>query len=376
MDVLLNEFQQNLQSVIREFCLKELAPLADNIEKSGVVPPEIIRRMSELGIFGMPFDESYGGQGKGYLATTLVLEELARVSGGVAMVAGINYLTGVPISLYGTEEQKINFLTPLCQGKAIGSFAFTEAATGSDPKAITTEASLDGNEYVINGQKRFVTAADLDGIIVLSAFDGSGISAFIAEKNRKGYQVTYNWEKLGMHGISLVDIKLEDYRIPSGNLLGQKGNGYALLLDTIAIGKLNTCGIILGCAQSALDEAIKYARERKVRGRPIAENQMIQSLLADVCVKVSAARWMTYRLAALADSGQDIRVESALTKIFVTEAATEAVHKAFRIHGAYAYVTDYRIERVLRDVYLGEIVEGSNEIQRTIVATSMLREAG
>ena len=178
---------------------------------------------------------------------------------------------------------------------------------------------------------------------------------------------------MGMHGLHLTDIHLDNYRVPAANLLGSRGNSYNVLLDTIAIGKLNTSVIILGCTQSALDEAIKYAKERTVRGRPIAEFQTIQCLISDIAVQIEAARWLVYRLATLADQKKNIRTESAMTKIFVTEMAVEAVRKAFKVHGAYGYVKDFKIERLLRDINLGEVVEGANELQREIVAHSLLK---
>jgi alkylation response protein AidB-like acyl-CoA dehydrogenase len=226
----------------------------------------------------------------------------------------------------------------------------------------------------MNGIKRFVTAADMDGIIVISVHDGKTISAFIGEKNIKGYKVTKTWDKMGMHGISLVDIKLENYRVPLDNLLGNSGDGYNILLNTIAVGKLNTCAIMLGCMQSAMDESLNYARERRVKGKSMAQFQSVQTMLADIAVKVMAARWLTYRLATLVDRKQDIRAESAIAKIFVTETAAEVARLAFKIHGAYAYISDYKIERLLRDIYLGEIVEGSNEVQKAIVAGSLLNK--
>jgi alkylation response protein AidB-like acyl-CoA dehydrogenase len=326
-----------------------------------------------MGLFGMPFAKEYDGTGEGYLAAVLVLEELARASGAVAMLVGINYLTGIPIDLYGSDTQKKEFLSRLCRGEAIGSFAFTEAATGSDPQAITTRAAPEGEDYILNGTKRFITAADLDGIIVMSAHDGKNISTFIGEKNVPGYSVPQTWDKLGMRGIKLVDVALDNYRLPAANMLGASGTGFDLLLDTIALGKLDTCAIILGCAQAALDDAVKYAKGRIARGKPISSIQSVQSLLAETAAQVTAARWLTYRLAYLADRGRNIRSESALTKLFVTEAAVTAVNKAYKVHGAYAYVSDYRIERLLRDIYLGEIVEGSNEVQKTIIAHSLLK---
>jgi alkylation response protein AidB-like acyl-CoA dehydrogenase len=375
MDFTLTHEQEAIRKSAREYCVRELLPAAGSIEKEGKIPANIIAGLAEAGFFGLPFGKEYGGSGNGFSVASIALEEIARGSGAVAMLVGMNYLSGIPIDLFGTEEQKKKYLAPLCKGKAIGSFAFTEASTGSDPQAITTRATKDGDTVILNGTKRFITAADIDGPIVLSAFDGQAVSTYIGEKTMPGYSVIHQWDKLGMHGISLVDIKLENYRIPSENQLGEAGSGFKLLLNTIALGKLDTCAIILGCAQAALDEAIKYAKGRMIRGKPLSGSQNIQTLLAEIAVKVEAARWMTYRLASLADCDQDIKSEAALAKIFVTEAAIEIVNKAFRIHGAYAYVTDYRIERLLRDIYLGEIVEGSNEVQKVIVANSILKSA-
>ncbi|MGD9118067.1 MAG: acyl-CoA dehydrogenase family protein [Dehalococcoidia bacterium] len=373
MDFELTKEQEAIKRFVREFCQKEVLPIADKIEKEDKIPDDLIKKLAQLKLFSIPYDKKYGGTGGGYLTSTLVLEELARACGSVAMLVGASYLASIPIDLFGTEEQKAKYIPRLCQGDGVGSLAFTEAATGSDPKAITTRATLEGDEYVLNGSKRFITGANLDGIIVLFARDGDGISAFIGEKNKPGYSTPKPWEKLGMHGIALNDIYLENYRVPAANLLGSAGNGYNILLDTIAIGKLDTSVLVLGCAQAALDEALKYAKERTVKGKPIAGFQTIQCLLADIAVQLEAARWLVYRLAALVDQGKDIRAESALTKIFVTEMGVEAVRKAFRVHGAYAYVTDFRIEKLLRDINIGEIVEGSNELQKVIVAHDLLK---
>ncbi len=373
MNFELTKEQETIKRFVREFCEKEVVPIADKIEQEDKIPDDLIKKLAQLRLFGVPYEKKYGGSGGGYSTATLVLEELARASGAVAMTVGASYLACIPIDLFGTEEQKVKYITPLCQGKGIGSLAFTEAATGSDPKAITTRATLDGEEYVLNGSKRFITAANLDGIAIFFARDSEGVSAFIGEKNKAGYSIPKPWEKLGMHGVALNDIYLENYRVPAANLLGGAGNGYNILLDTIAIGKLDTSVIVLGCAQAALDEAIKYAKERTVKGKPIAEFQAIQCLIADIAVQLEAARWLVYRLASLVDQKKNIKVESALTKIFVTEMAVEAVRKAFKVHGAYGYVKDFKIERLLRDINLGEIVEGSNELQRVIVAYSLLR---
>lgn len=373
MDFSLNKEQKAVRKFVRQFCEKEVVPLTEKIEEQEKIPDDLINKMAKFKLFGVPFDKKYGGTGGGFIMGSIVLEELARASGAVSMFVGVNYLTSIPIDLYGSEEQKVKYITPLAKGEAIGSMAFTEAATGSDFSAITTRASVDGDEYVINGSKRFITASDLDGPIVLYAKDGDMVSAFIGEKNTKGYTVPKPWKKLGMHGVSLTDIHLENFRVPAINLLGRKGCGAEVLLDTIAIGKLDTCAIILGCAQAALDEAIKYAKERTVRGKPIAQFPTIQCLLSDMAAPLEAARWMVYRLATLVDEKKDIKYESALTKLFVTEAANEIARKSLKVHGAYGYVTEFKIERIIRDINLGEIVEGSNEIQRMIIASNLIK---
>jgi len=374
MDFSFSKEQEAVRKFVRDFCNKEIAPLAEKIENECKIPEELVAKIAKLKLFGIPFDKEYGGSGGGFMMGTIVLEELSKVSGAVSMFVGCNYLTGIPIHLFGNEEQKKKYLSQLCEGKVIGAFAFTEAATGSDPTAITTEAKLEGNEYVINGSKRFITGADYDGPIVFFARTEEGISAFIGKKNIAGYSVPKPWEKLGMHGVSLHDIYFENYRVPAENLLGTKGNGYNMLLDTIAIGKLDSAVIIMGCAEAALEEAIKYANERTVRGKPISKMQSIQTIISEIAIQLEAAKWMAYKLAWLIDQkSPTVKVESAIVKTFITEAASDVARKAIRIHGAYGYVKDFKIERLFRDIALGELVEGTSELQKVIVANSLLR---
>ena len=207
MDFTLTKEQEAIRKSVRAFCEKEIAPVSDKIEQEAKIPDDLIKRLAQLKIFGVPYDKEYGGTGGSYIMATLVLEELARASGAVAMRVGANYLTSTPINLFGSQEQKAKYLPPLCRGDCTGSFAWTEAATGSDPKSLTTRATLEGKEYVLNGTKRFITAADLDGVIVIFARDGEGVSAFIGEKNKAGYSIPRPWEKLGMRGVALTDRK-------------------------------------------------------------------------------------------------------------------------------------------------------------------------
>jgi alkylation response protein AidB-like acyl-CoA dehydrogenase len=373
MDFDLTEEQQTLRLLIREISKKELTPIAAQLDEEDKIPDDTIKKLGEIGIFGIPFPARYGGAERGYVELTLTITEIARISASVAMSVGSNYLAAIPINKFGNDEQKEKYLLPLCQGKAIGSFAFTEPGTGSDPKAISTLAKLVGKEYILNGRKRFITNATSDGIIVIFARDGERISAFIAEKNIDGYKTSKPWKKMGMHGVLLTDIYIDNMRIPASNLLGSSGNGYTILLDTIAINKLNVSATLLGAAQAALDEAIEYAKGRTVRGRPISDFQIIQSLIADIAIQLEAATWLIFRLATLIDQGKDIRTESAKTKVFVSEMAVEAARKALQIHGSYGYVRESVIERIYRDVKLGEIIEGTTEIQKMIIASNLLR---
>jgi len=374
MDFSFTREQEAVRKFVRDFCNKEIAPLAEKIENDCKIPDDLIAKLAKLKLFGIPFDKEYGGSGGGFITGTIVLEELSKVSGAVSMFVGGNYLTGIPIHLFGNEEQKKKYLGMLCEGKALGAFAFTEASTGSDPSAISTVAEMEGNEYVINGSKRFITGGDYDGPIVLFAKDGGGVSAFIGEKNTAGYSVPKPWEKLGMHGVSLVDIYFDNYRVPAENLLGEKGNGYKMLLDTIAIGKLDSAVIIMGCAEAALEEAIKYAKERTVRGKPIANLQSIQTIISEIAIQLEAAKWMAYKLAWLIDQKSPaVKYESAIAKTFITETAVDVARKALRVHGAYGYVKDFKIERLFRDIALGEIVEGTSELQKVIIANNLLK---
>jgi alkylation response protein AidB-like acyl-CoA dehydrogenase len=374
MDFSFSKEQEAIRKFIRDFCKKEIAPVAEQIEKEGKIPEDLKTKLVKFKLFGIPFEKEYGGSGAGFVGATIALEEISKVSGAISMYVGCNYLTGIPIHLYGTDEQKKQYLGQLCEGKLIGSFAFTEAATGSDPTSITSEAKLEGSDYIINGSKRFITGADFDGPIVFFAKDEGGVSGFIGQKNAPGYSIPKPWEKMGMHGMSLVDIYFDNYRVPASNLLGHRGKGYLVLLDTIAIGKLDSAVIMMGLAEAALEEAVKYANERTVRGKPISGMQSIQNMIADMAIKLEAAKWMAYRVAWMIDQKDPaVKVESAKAKSFITEAAADVARIAIRVHGAYGYVTEFKIERLFRDIALGEIVEGTSELQKVIVSHGLIK---
>lgn len=373
MDFTLSKEQEMMKKLIRQFAERELAPIAAQIDEEDKIPNDLIPKLAKQKLFGITGDRKYGGSGGNFLDLVLTLEQLGRVSVSVAFIVDVHYLAVEAILKFGNDEQKAKYLPPLLQGNAIGSFAFTEAATGSDPKAITTVASFDGAGYVLNGSKRFISNAPLDGLIILFARYGEGISAFITEKNKEGYSTPKPWAKMGVRGLAVADIDLKDVKVPAIGLLGGKGGGFNVMVNIIAMGKLGISALLLGCAQAALEEAIKYAKGRESRGKPISNFLTIQCLIADIAAQLEAARWLTYRCASLLDRGEDIVADSALTKLFVSEMATEVTRKALQVHGGYGYIKEFKIERLYRDAKVGEIIEGVNEIQRVIVAGNLLK---
>lgn len=373
MDFELTKEQEAIRRMVRQFAERKLAPIATQIDREAKIPPDVYPELQKLRLFGIPYDRKYGGGGETYVELVLAVEEITKTSAGVGLVLAAHYLPSIALSLYGTEEQKEQYLPKLCAGKDMGTLAFTEAATGSDPEAISTAAELSGDEYTLNGSKRFITNAPLDGLAVIFAKTDEGVSAFIVNKSQQGYSTSKPWEMMGLRGGEVADIQLKEVRIPKANLLGPAGKGYRLLTELIAYGKLNVSALLLGIGEAALDEAIKYAKEKTARGKPIGNFQTIQWLIADIDTQVEAARWLTYRLACLASRKADIRHASALTKLFASEMATEATRKALQVHGSYGYTKEFKIERLYRDAKAGEIVEGVSEIQRVIIAASLLR---
>lgn len=379
MDFKLSKEQEIIQKAAREFAEKRIEPIAFQIERDNYVPEEIFQEMGELELLGIPIPEEYGGAGDGYLSYTLAMEQIARVSSGVAMNATVSTLGIGTINKFGISEQKKRWIPQVCTGKQLASLAFTEPATGSDPKMITTVAKRVGEEYVINGTKRFISVADFKGpMIVFANDDESGKpTAFIVEKLCPGYSLSEPWDKIGMRGGHTYDVYFKDVRVPADNILGDLGKGFNLLTEAIAYGKIGASTIALGAVQAALEESIKYAKDRLHRDQPIARFPTIQSLIANIAIKVEAARWLVYRLAYLADTMNDsimFAKESALTKAFVTEAAVEGARLAIQVHGSYGVMKEYKVERIYRDVIISEIVEGVNDIQRMIVAGTLLRQ--
>ena len=381
MDFNLSKEQSLIQQMAREFAEKSIAPVAKQIDEESKIPEEILAGMAELDLFGIPFPEEYGGADGGYDGYVLAMEQIAKVSGGVAMTMAAHTLGLGAISAFGTEEQKKKYMIPGCKAKHIVSFAFTEPGTGSDPKQITTTAVKQGDFYILNGTKRFISNANYPGAMVVFAreMESGEVTAFILDKWAEGYSISEPWEKIGMHGGQLLDVYMKDVKVPADNLLGKIGQGFPILLLGIALGKIGTSTAALGGTLAALEEASKYAREKTHRGQPIAKFQAIQLKIADLAIKYETARWLCYRLGCLANDIKDpgkFAAEAALVKAYCGDNVVDAARIAVDVHGSYGLMRDYTIERVYRDAIIGPEIEGVADMQKLIVASSILRSKG
>jgi len=378
MDFTLSKEQALIQKMARDYAEKYIEPIARQIDEENKIPQEIIDGLAELELFGIPFAEEYGGADGGYDGYVLALEQLSKVSGGVAMTIAAHTLGLGAIDVFGTEEQKKKYMPPGCKGKEIVSFAFTEPGTGSDPKQITSTAVRKGDYFILNGTKRFISNASYPGPMVIMAreMESGEITAFILEKWSEGYSVSEPWEKVGMKGGILVDVYLQDVKVPAENLLGKIGQGFSILLMGIALGKIGTSTAALGGTLAAYEEAVKYAREKIHRDKPIAKFQTIQLKIADLAIKYETSRWLCYRLGCLANDIKDpaqFATEAALAKAYAGDTVLDAARIAMEVHGSYGLMKDYNIERILRDALIGPQIEGVSDMQKMIVAGAALK---
>jgi butyryl-CoA dehydrogenase len=378
MDFELTEEQRMFRRMVREFAEKEIAPRAEEIDETDRFPDDLFRRMGALGILGLPFPEEYGGSGGDYISMVLALEEIARVSGSMAIVLDAHTsLCCEPIYLFGTEEQKRKCLVPLARGEKIGAFGLTEPQAGSDAGATRTRAVRDGDEWVINGQKIFITNGSIADVAVITAKTDPergtrGISSFIVEKGTPGFQPGRDEKKMGLKGSVTSELFFEDCRIPAENLLGQENEGFRQFLVTLDAGRVAIAAMAVGLAQGAFEKATAYAQERVQFGRPIVKFQAVQWMIADVATEIEAARLLVHRAAWLRERGERFTKEAAMAKLFATEMSERACYKAIQIHGGYGYVQEYEVERMYRDQRLCAIGEGTNEIQRLVIARRVL----
>jgi alkylation response protein AidB-like acyl-CoA dehydrogenase len=379
MDFSFSEDQMMFKETARKFAETEIGPLIPQMEKERRTPRELIKKMRELSFYAIQYPEKYGGVGSSYLEYVIVLEELSRVYCSIGGHISVNSLCAGTIHDFGTEEQKQRYLPQLLQGEAIGSFAFTEPSTGSDPKAIRTTAVREGDEWVINGEKIFITNSTLPGYIVVFCKDlerDGKITNIIVPKDTQGYSAPKLVSKMGMHGMEVADVILDNVRVPFENATGgeaNRGRGYEILTTEISLGKMGISAQCVGMAQSALEESVKYAKERVQRGKPIANFQTIQWMVGEMSAEVAAARYLTYATAYARSQGKDILFDSARTRLFASQVSHRAASNAMQIHGAFSYSTEFKVERIFRDMKLAEIYEGVNEIQRVIAASELLR---
>jgi butyryl-CoA dehydrogenase len=367
-----------IKNTVREFAEKEIAPRAEEIDATDQFPADIFKRMAELGLLGIPFAETYGGAGGDYLSLLIALEEIARVSGAVAIILDAHTsLCCEPIYLFGTEAQKQKYLPPLVHGEKIGAFGLTEPNAGSDAGATRTRAVRDGDQWVIDGQKMFITNGSLADVLVITAKTDPdkgtrGISSFIIEKGTPGFQLGRDEKKMGLKGSVTSELFFEKCRIPAENLLGAENEGFKQFLTTLNAGRLAISAMAVGLAQGAFDRAVAYAKERVQFDRPIAQFQAIQWMIAEMATDIEAARLMVYRAAWLKGQGARFTKEAAMSKLFATEVSERVCYKAIQIHGGYGYMREYAVERMYRDQRLCAIGEGTNEIQRLIIARQVL----
>ncbi|NDI34611.1 acyl-CoA dehydrogenase [Chengkuizengella sediminis] len=378
MDFDLTKEQLMIKEMVRKFAENEIAPKAEHVDKTGEFPIDTFKKMGELGLLGIPFSEKYGGSGGDTVSYAIAVEEISRACGstGLSYAAAIS-LGAAPIYYFGTEEQKQKFLIPLASGEALGAFGLTEPNAGSDAGGTQTKAVLDGDDYVINGEKTFITNAGFAKTVIVTAVTGKDergkniISALIVPTGIPGFEITNSYDKMGVRGSNTSQLVFENVRVPKENILGDPYKGFKQFLYTLDGGRISIAALALGIAQAAYDAAIKYAKERKQFGTSISKFQSIQFKLADMATELELARNMIYKAAWLKDNDRSFSKEAAMAKLYASEASSRITNQAIQIHGGYGYMREYAVERYLRDAKLTEIGEGTSEIQRLVLARQL-----
>ncbi len=379
MDFTLSKEHAMAQQLFRDFAHREVEPLAQEVDEFHRFPRETVDKMARCGMLGIPFAKEYGGQGCDTLAYVLAVEEMAKVCGTTSVILSAHTSLGAgAIDRFGTADQKKKYLTPLATGEKLGAFALTEPEAGTDAAGQQTKAVLDGDEWVINGSKIFITnAGEADIYVVFAMTDKAqgtrGISAFIVEKGTPGFEFGLPEKKMGIRGSSTRELIFIDCRIPKENLLGREGKGFGVAMGTLDGGRIGIAAQALGLAEGALDKAVAYVKERKQFGRPIAKFQNTQFQLADMKCEIEATRWMVYHAAATKDAGQPYTVEAALAKLKAANVASDVTRRAVQLLGGYGYIQEYDVERMMRDAKITEIYEGTSEVQRMVISGALLK---
>ncbi|MCG2609369.1 acyl-CoA dehydrogenase family protein [Acinetobacter sp. SM34] len=371
------EEQQLIQDMAKSFAQEQIKPHAGEWDQKGIFPKDALAQMGQLGFLGMLIPEEWGGAGTGTLAYVLALEEIAAADGATSAIMSVHNSVGcVPIFKFGTEQQKQQFLKPLAQGEMIGAFALTEPHTGSDAAAIKTRAVKDGDHYIINGAKQFITSGNNAGMIIVFAITDptagkKGMSAFLVPRDTPGYEVIRVEEKLGLHASDTCQIALTDVRIHESLRLGAEGEGLKIALANLEGGRIGIAAQAVGLARAALEEASKYAHERVAFGKPIFEQQAIAFRLASMATEIEAARQLVHFAARKKEAGESCLTEASMAKLFASEMAERVCSKALQIFGGYGYLKDFPIERIYRDARICQIYEGTSDIQRLVIARSL-----
>ena len=379
MDFTLSPENKLIVKAAENFSRQVINPIADQIIETNGYPEDLIKKFNKARMLGLTIPKEYGGVGSTNFNLILIAEELAKTGTICAWPMLMNNSTAETIHHFGSEEICRKFLPPLCDGSAYASTAFTEPGTGSDPRCLTTTAVEDGDTLVVNGTKRFITSGNKPGYGVFYVKDAAlenqkhQVTAIIVDKTAPGYTTSNPWKLMGLEGMNLVDIYLKDVRVPKADILGERGKGFPMLLRWIAGERIQQAAFMVGLGQAALDEAIKYAKERIVNGRPMGYMQGIQWMLAEMKAKVEASRYMTYRAACLQDDGENVDTLSSELKIFVTPMIQEVTRMAMQIHGSYGYCKEYKVERLFRYAAHAGVVVSSTEINKTIAGMALLK---
>jgi len=385
MDLELAEEHKMIRKMVRQFAEKEVAPIAAEMDERAEVPFENIKKMGELGLLGLTVSEEYGGAGMDTISYCIATEELSKACAATAIVMGVqNSLVCHGIEEFGTEDQKQRFLVPLAEGKFIGAFALTEPEAGSDAAAQKTTMVLDGNEYIVNGTKNFITSGGFaDVVLLFGVTDKSqgyrGTTALLVEKGTPGFSVGKEENKLGIRAADTSELVFEDCRVPVANRLGEEGQGFKIAMTDLDAGRISVAAQALGIAEAAYEAALEYAKAREQFGQPIAKFQGIQWMLADMATRIEASRLLIYNAALAKDrakeTGARYSKEAAMAKLYASETASWVTDLAIQIHGGYGYVKDYPVERYYRDARVTRIYEGTSEVQRMVIAHQILRDS-
>ena len=370
---------EQLRAKIRAFAEEEVKPIAFSLDQANEFPAEAVKKLGELGLMGIPYPKEYGGAGLDAISYAIAVEELSRVDGGTGVILSAHVSLGSwPIFAFGTEEQKKKYLVPLARGEKIGAFGLTEPNAGSDAASLTTRAERDGDSYLLNGRKCFITFAPMASQAILYAKTSpdkgaKGITAFVVDMSLPGVSCGKHEEKMGQRGVPVSDIVLEDVRVGADCVIGEVDMGFLNAMKTLSVGRVGVAAMSLGIAQEDVDLAVSHTKNRVQFGRPLCKNQAVAFMLADMETRLNAARGLVYHAAWLMDNGRPADKAASMAKYFAAEAAVSIVNQSLQLHGGYGYSREYEIERLYRDVRITSIYEGSSQVQQMVISGAMLK---